>query len=445
MRRRSFVWLWRCSIVIGMSLFLRTAAFDSRRSIGRRVSVSVGRRMISFCPAHHKAVSRKNSDVARCNNCWNAKFKLLRDVNRPELARSFASTKLSLSTSAGMPLDSLGSDEEEMLDPAQFSNGVIPYLKAMSPSSIMEFKACPQSFLFRYLYGIKQPTNLALAKGSMCHSALEKLFDLKPEDRSLEALQNLLRLSWSENRLSDNYRFLFEKKSDHGTELTEEEVERDIQAERDWGQSALNLLKNYYEVENPQLVESPNPLEREVWVRANLPVDPSNPVDTFLVRGIVDRICLVQTPDGPVLRITDYKTGKAPNFKYSPPVNERIADENFFQLKIYALLLQQMRAAGKAPPNLFSTDLRMLRLFYLTSASGAGQYLDMDMGATPQERNEILRQIHMELSDIWTSIRQLVETQDPKSFVHCDRSFCSCHETRARFAPGTVWERERPK
>ena len=52
--------------------------------------------------------------------------------------------------------------ENTLLHPDDF--GPIPHPKHLSPSSAMAFKECPQSFLFQYLYKIKQPTNHVLLK-----------------------------------------------------------------------------------------------------------------------------------------------------------------------------------------------------------------------------------------------------------------------------------------
>ena len=343
------------------------------------------------------------------------------------------------------------------LHPLQFydSNGRIPKPKALSPSAIMEFKACPQSYLFQYLFGIRQGTNEALAKGTFCHSALEKVFDLEPPDRTLDNLHNLFRKSWAEERLSSDYKPLFD-----GT------GERDIDAEIAWGKSALALLDNYYVLEDPRKVPVPNPLAREIWVSNYLLADNG---DTFLVRGIVDRVDLV---NGPFLRIVDYKTGKCPDFKYIPETNERIANESFFQLKIYALLLREMmkkqddidmeedkhadangNSSGKKkrssglPQNLRNgIPVRNLRLLYLTSKdNGPAKYLDMDLGPTEEERNEELDSIHAELAKVWSDISELVQSNDPLAFEHCDRTFCWCHKVRQRFMPETVWQRGRPR
>ena len=115
--------------------------------------------------------------------------------------------------------------------------------------------------------------------------------------------------------------------------------ERDLGAERAWGQSALQLLNNYYQAEDPRQVMRPNPVQREIWVRADLTVDPSLGItgkgssanggsnshsnnkhhqeEVFHVRGIVDRLDMVRNPEGKgvALNIIDYKTGKAPTLK----------------------------------------------------------------------------------------------------------------------------------
>jgi RecB family exonuclease len=355
--------------------------------------------------------------------------------------------------------DSDEETEQPLLHPNDFvsldENGStiskIPYPTHLSPSSAMEFRECPQSFLFQYLYNMRQPTNLVLTKGSMCHKALEHIFDLDPPDRTLENLQNMLRVKWNEQRLKEEYALLFET----------EDGERDIEAEREWGQSALQLLENYYRSEDPKTVVRPNPYKREVWVSANLTADPSlgitsttgstaqsnNDDNTFLVRGIVDRLDMVKlTSRSVALRVVDYKTGKAPTLKYSQSMNQQIFEKNFWQLKIYALLLREMqiqknsnKTKGYSDTN--GMDLRYLKLHYLNSEKGRAKVWEMDLGETQEIRDEVLQDVHQELSQIWTDINNLVATQDPKAFVHCDRSFCYCHTCRERFVPGTVFDR----
>lgn len=337
-----------------------------------------------------------------------------------------------------------GADVEALLHPSNFStdgdsSNIIPYPKSLSPSSILEFKKCPQSFLFQYLWKLRQPTNGALAKGIMCHSALEKLYDFSPDERTLENLQNLLRAVWAEHRKTEPYLDLFES----------------IEEESTWGKQGLRLLQNYFELEDPRQIMRPNPVEREKWVSAKLSihsefgvtcksqplVDNKKDDEAFLVRGIIDRLDMVPTSKSSVaLRLIDYKTGKAPDLKYSPSMNEKILNESMEQLKIYALLLRESQKTGNFSK---SMNLRYLRLFYLSSVEqDRAQVLDYDLGKTQEARDVELQAVHKDLAATWKDIQALVATQDPLAFLPCDRPFCYCHKCRRRFIPGTLVEPE---
>jgi hypothetical protein len=273
----------------------------------------------------------------------------------------------------------------------------------------------------------------------------------------LETLHNLLRASWSKQRYSDKYRFLFESpvSSSSTNSSSSSEVEWNRNAEAEWGQSALQLLSNYYHAEDPREIRRPNPLKREMWLRSHLTVDPTlgvtaNPSqsrtpsdETFYIRGIVDRLDLVKVPGtkGVAMKIVDYKTGKAPDLKYSKPMNDKIVEEAFYQLKVYALLLREKGASFEEEGPAWN-NLRFLELFYLTSESGRAKPWRYDLGETQEQRDEHLQTIHQDLSQVWQDIAALVSLQDPKAFVGCDRSFCYCHKCRERFVPGTLWEPE---
>jgi hypothetical protein len=89
-------------------------------------------------------------------------------------------------------------------------------------------------------------------------------------------------------------------------------------------------------------------------------------------------------------------------------------------------------------------DIRYLKLHYLNSEKSRAKVWEMDLGETQQVRDEVLQQVHQDLAKIWTDIQILVATQDPKAFMHCDRSFCYCHTCREKFVPGTIFERVKP-
>ena len=83
-------------------------------------------------------------------------------------------------------------------------------------------------------------------------------------------------------------------------------------------------------------------------------------------------------------------------------MNEKIIDEAFFQLKIYALLLREKGAGREVAFKEDEVDIRLLRLLYLNSESGKAVHWDLDMGATGEERDAILHDVHKDLSKVWT-------------------------------------------
>ena len=329
-----------------------------------------------------------------------------------------------------------------------------------------------------------------LARGIICHKALEDVFELSPSQRTLDNLQNLFRKEWSslrgdrESSTSSNVMQTKEYNAESYDSLfrieTDDEASPfDINAEIEWGQSSLQLLENYYELEDPRDV---TPLMREMWVNAKFPTEDT---DSFIVRGKIDRIDMVSSNSGAILRIIDYKTGKKPHFKYSASTNERIANEQFWKMKVYALILWKMILQtetleqdseektvdyryglswelrqkllqsmgyenGQSHPKWSELlTLESLRLMYLTShlddmaanfdtppdaPVGKAKYLDFSLN----EFMAVLDQTESEVISIQKQIKDLVDMQDPKAWHHCNWKYCNCHEMRERFIDGTV-------
>jgi putative RecB family exonuclease len=192
-----------------------------------------------------------------------------------------------------------------------------PRLETLSPSRAGDFKTCPQLFKFRAVDRIPEPTSIYQARGTTAHLALQRLFDDPEGDRTPQRLFDLFREAWTEVRGEEEFEGLFE----------------DTDAERRWGVESLELLANYFTIEDPTTFD---PEDREL--------DMVEDLDGIVIRGILDRI---DRDDDGRLIITDYKTGKAPP--------ERYALSAFFALKIYALLIRQR--LGETP--------KELRLLYL--------------------------------------------------------------------------------
>ncbi|OFW67348.1 MAG: hypothetical protein A2Z12_06495 [Actinobacteria bacterium RBG_16_68_21] len=181
-------------------------------------------------------------------------------------------------------------------------------LETLSPSRASDFKHCPQLFKFRAIDRLPEPATVYQARGTTAHLALQRLFDLPAEQRTPDTLYDLFRQAWAEIR---------------GIEF--EGLFSSVEDERAWGLESLELLANYFSIEDPT---SFDPLDRELDMLEDL--------DGIIIRGILDR--MEEAPDGSLV-ITDYKTGKAPPERYALPA--------FFALKIYALLIR--RRTGRTP------------------------------------------------------------------------------------------------
>jgi putative RecB family exonuclease len=190
-------------------------------------------------------------------------------------------------------------------------------LQTLSPSRAGDFKTCPQLFKFRAVDRIPEPVSIFQARGTTAHLALQRLFDDPLRERTPDRLFDLFRQAWTEVRGSEEFEGLFET----------------IEQERLWGMESLELLANYFAIEDPTGFD---PEHRELDLLEDL--------DGMMIRGILDR--MDRDADGRLV-ITDYKTGKAPPETFALPA--------FFALKIYALLIRNR--SGETPAE--------VRLLYL--------------------------------------------------------------------------------
>ena len=247
-------------------------------------------------------------------------------------------------------------------------------LETLSPSRASDFKTCPQLFKFRAIDRLPEPSTIYQARGTTAHVALQRLFDRPAAERTPEALYDLFREAWSELRLGE-YEGLFES----------------IEDEREWGVESLELLANYFSIEDPT---SFDPLDRELDMLEDL--------DGITIRGILDRM---EEVDGRLV-ITDYKSGKAPPERYALPA--------FFALKIYALLIR--RRVGRTPD--------AIRLIYLN-------------GPTVYEipvNDAQLEAMDRQLRALWSAIDRAIDQDNfpPRPGALCN--WCSFQELCPAFA-----------
>ena len=230
----------------------------------------------------------------------------------------------------------------------------------LSPSRASDFMVCPLLYRFRVIDRLPERPSAVATRGTMVHAVLERLFDLPPSERTLDQAAAMLQPAWER---------LLDVEPELGGIFTEQsEASPDFEA---WMASAVDLLRCYFSLEDPQRLE---PADREVYVETIL--------DSGLaLRGYVDRIDV--SPGGDV-RVVDYKTGRAPA--------ENFEARALFQMRFYALVVWRLR--GVVP--------RMLQLLYL----GSGEVLRYE----PDEAD--LRATERKLIALWTAISRAIETGD---------------------------------
>lgn len=163
----------------------------------------------------------------------------------------------------------------------------LPVPVTLSPSKVTAFKDCALAFRFSAIDRLPEPTTPALAKGTLVHAALERLFALDPDDRTVEAALACLAEATQALRAP-------------GRELDElalsPEDDAALLADAD------RLVRNYFLLEDPRAV-------RPIGLELRLQV----PVGDLQLVGIIDRLELDAEGE---LVVTDYKTGRAPSDRY---------------------------------------------------------------------------------------------------------------------------------
>ena len=235
---------------------------------------------------------------------------------------------------------------------------------SLSPTRAADFKLCPLLYRFRQVDRLPQPPSSAAVRGTVVHRALEQLFDVPAQRRTLEHARSLLAPALEEVIAArPEVAGLFAP--------TEEDVAPPEAAAR-WLAEAERLLGRWFELEDPTRLE---PDGREVFVEHRVS-------DELVLRGIVDRVDVA--PDGRI-RIVDYKTGRAPS--------EAFEQRALFQMKFYALLLWRTR--GRVPTR--------VQLVYV---GGQGQTLPLDVDEAQ------LAAFERTLLQLWQAIRTAAETGD---------------------------------
>lgn len=205
-------------------------------------------------------------------------------------------------------------------------------------------------FRFQVIDKIPTKESQARQRGTLVHAALENLFDLPAQQRTFAAASRTMEEAWDKT--------LSEK-----PDLLAELFGEDKSGENQFLETARQLLANYFQMENPDRLA---PAHREKYLR----VTDKNHLH---LHGYIDRVDI--SPTG-LVRIVDYKTGKAPAERYIGPYQ--------FQIRFYALLWYLTQ--GQLPARLQLLFLKDRQVYTYTPTAA-------DIGATTEEIFAVWEQI----------------------------------------------------
>jgi putative RecB family exonuclease len=227
---------------------------------------------------------------------------------------------------------------------------------SLSPSRAADFLTCPLLYRFRVIDRLPEAPSPAMARGTLVHAVLERLFDEPAAGRSPEAAESLVVPEWERLVAAEpEFAALFADEGEHAS----------------WLAQAREMIGRYFTLEDPTRLE---PAHRELLVEAVL--------DSGLrLRGYIDRLDVSAAGE---IRIVDYKTGTAPRADFEARA--------LFQMRFYALVLWRTRAVLP----------RLLQLIYL----GNGEIVRY----APDEADLLATERKIEA--LWRAIERAMQARD---------------------------------
>jgi putative RecB family exonuclease len=230
------------------------------------------------------------------------------------------------------------------LDP--YSDKVFP--ETLSPSRAGDFLTCPLLYRLRVLDKLPEPPSAVAIRGTLVHAALEDLYALPADQRTLDRAADLFAARFDELTRSDP----------PAAAALQEGIKQPVDSDPGAVAAAVlsparSLLETYFTLEDPTRLD---PHAQELAVSAQLE-------SGLTVRGFIDRVD--RAPDGRI-RLVDYKTGRSPGSGFEAKA--------MFQMRFYALVWWRM--TGDIPTR--------LQLLYL----GDGQIIHYDPVAADLEATE---------------------------------------------------------
>jgi putative RecB family exonuclease len=231
----------------------------------------------------------------------------------------------------------------------------LPLPTSLSPSKVASFKDCGLAFRFNAIDRLPEPPSPHAAKGTLVHRALELLmWEQPPGRRNLPAALACLDRARTDIRHNQEY----------------EQLDLGAETEEEWLADAESLVRNYFELEDPNEVTV-------IGTELRLSVE----VGSLTMRGIIDRLELDE--DGGLV-VTDYKTGRAPGMAFE---QARLGGVHF-----YAFLCE--RLLGRRPVRIQLLHLRE----------------PIAISTTPSEQS--IRGLRQRTAAIWAAVEQACALDD---------------------------------
>lgn len=225
----------------------------------------------------------------------------------------------------------------------------------LSPSRASDFMQCPRMYAAKVIHKVDDPSTVDQARGVLVHKVLETLYALPPSERTRQRAMSLIAPSWA-------------------AVLEEERDYADLMPT--WGYTtallfaeAAERLGTYFTLEAPNTLPVP---QIEVAVDGEVAGVP--------IVGYIDR---ADTNPTGMVRLVDYKTGKAPLPRYK--------SGKLWQLKFYAWAWWRLH--GVLPAR--------VRLVFLGARAGILEH-------TPTERE--IEKFEAEVQDLWKQIQTAFDT-----------------------------------
>lgn len=300
--------------------------------------------------------------------------------------------------------------------------------KTLSPSRASDFRQCPRKFYYRTILGLQDPGSEATLRGTLAHTACERIFDHPRPERTVEraveyvypawralsepavardsvepgspeALVREATGAWADLLEKDDYQSKRLLRSAQDAHDVLASAENPKETEEALLASTEDMVRRWFGMENPQKFD---PTGRELKIGTD--------IGGVRVFGIIDRVDAIRRGSEERVFISDYKTGKVPT--------ERYLDAAFEGLRVYALLWHSTR----------KTLPYALRLVYLKDGSSAG-VKQLEVTQTMVEDTRV------RLQEIWRDIVSSATNEDwqPSTGPLCGwcsfKKFCPAFST----------------